>query len=303
MRGNRVCRYEIARTSAVALFLVSILLCSAAAQDQSERTPSNEPAQDLVRRVVTNELRSEQQDHSHWMFRLDTRRPNGQEEVDEVVETKDGDLKRALLMNGRNLTSEQREKADKRLQQLVHNPEPLRKARADEDQDTARSQRLLKMLPNAFNFTYGQRRGDLVQLNFSPNPNFKPSTHETAVFHAMQGNLWVNPKLNRLEEISGHLIREVKFGGGILGHLDQGGTFEVKQAPVAPGYWELTQLNVSMKGKALFFKTIGVQQRYTRSDFKRIPDDLTLAKGAEMLEKQDISNEAQPNKTRLKTTD
>jgi hypothetical protein len=247
----------------------------------------------LARRVLANELKSEQQDHSHWMFRLDTHKPNGQEEVDEVVETKDGDLKRPLMMNGRELTSEQRHQADQRLQQLVHNPEPLQKARADEDQDTQRSQQLLKMLPDAFVFKYGQRRGDLVQLNFSPNPKFKPSTHEAEVFHAMQGSLWVDPKQNRLAEISGHLIREVKFGEGLLGHLDPGGTFHVKQARVAPGYWELTLLNVRMKGKALFFKTIGVQQEYTRGGFKQVPDNLTLANAAGMLEKQNPSTEAQ----------
>jgi hypothetical protein len=292
MRGNKACRNDIARMGIVAPFLISFLLCSAIAQDQKQ-TPTNEPAQGLVRRVTTNELKSEQQDNSHWMFRLDTRKPNGQEEVDEVVEAKDGDLKRPLIINGRELTPEQRQKTDKRLLQLVQNPQPLRKARTDEDRDTERSQRLLRMLPDAFTFKYGQRRGNLVQMNFSPNPDFRPSTHEAEVFHAMQGMLWVDAKQNRLEEINGHLIREVKFGGGILGHLDQGGTFEVKQAPVAPGYWELTLLNVSMKGKALFFKTIGVQQRYTRSDFKRIPDDLTLTKAAEMLEKEDTSSKAQ----------
>jgi hypothetical protein len=292
MRPNKWCHDEIARTSIGAAFFFTTLLCSAAAQDQPGGTNSNDAAQELVRRVVANELQSEQQDHSHWMFRLDTFKPNGQQEVDEVVETKDGDLKRPLLINGRELTPEQRQKADKRLEELVHNPETVRKARADEDQDATRSQRLLKMLPNAFIFKYGQRRADLVQLNFSPNPNFRPSTHEAEVFHAMQGSLWVDPKQNRLEEISGHLMREVKFGGGLLGHLDQGGTFEVKQAPVAAGYWELTLLNVHMKGKALFFKTIAVQQQYTRSDFKQIPDDLNLARAAEILEKQGTSSEA-----------
>jgi len=74
MRGSKVCRDEIARTGIVASFLLPILLCFAAAQDQSARTPSNEPAQALVRRVLANELKSEQQDQSHWMFRLDTRK-------------------------------------------------------------------------------------------------------------------------------------------------------------------------------------------------------------------------------------
>lgn len=268
----------------------------AAAQHKGAKL-STEPAQELARRVLANELKSEQQDHSHWMFLLKTYKAAGQSEVDQVIETKEGDIKRPVSINGRGLNEEQRKKADQRLQQLAHDPSELGKARSEEDEDTARSQELLKMLPDAFNFKYGQRRGKLVQLSFSPNPNFKPSTHEAEVFHAMQGSLWVDPKDNRLEEINGRLVREVKFGGGILGHLDQGGTFDVKQAPVAPGYWELTLLHVQMKGKALFFKTIGVQQQYTRSNFKQVPDDLPLAKAAAMLQKQERPIKTQAQQT------
>ncbi len=52
----------------------------------------------------------------------------------------------------------------------------------------------------------------------------------------MEGSVWVNGKEARVEEITGHLIHEVKFGGGLLGHLNKGGTFDVKQAEVARGY-------------------------------------------------------------------
>jgi hypothetical protein len=45
-------------------------------------------------------------------------------------------------------------------------------------------------------------------------------------------------------------------------------------------------LGVDMKGKALLFKTIGVQQSENHSDFHRVPDDLTLAGAADMLTRQ-----------------
>jgi hypothetical protein len=41
-----------------------------------------------------------------------------------------------------------------------------------------------------------------------------------------------------------------------------------------------------MHGKALFFKTIAVQQDEIRSNFQRVPDDMTLAQAVEQLEKQ-----------------
>jgi hypothetical protein len=153
-------------------------------------------------------------------------------------------------------------------------------------QDAQKTEHLLKMLPQAVVASYGERRGDLLELNFKPNPNFRPSSHEEQVFHAMVGKIWVNTKENRLAEIEGHLTQNVKFGGGLLGHLDKGGEFHVKQSEVAPGHWEITRMHVEMKGKALFFKTIGVHQEESRDAFQRVPDALTLAQGAAELQQQ-----------------
>jgi hypothetical protein len=261
------------------------LRCSCVSQGPAKQdsTPPNE----LVRRVVENELKAEQEDHSHWSFRETIQKPNGRTEVDEVVETSSGDLKLPIQIDGHELTASEREKSEK---QLGHNPQALRKSLRDKDQDTERSQRMLKMLPDAFNFSYVGRLGDLVQLSFTPNPKFHPSSHEAEVFYAMEGNIWLNEKQNRLAEISGRLMKQVKFGGGFLGHLDKGGTFEVKQSEVTPGYWELTVLKVEMQGKALFFKTISVHQDYSHTELRRVPDDLTIAQALELLRKQAVSN-------------
>src|SRR5437899_1452111 len=43
-------------------------------------------------------------------------------------------------------------------------------------------------------------------------------------------------KSSWLAELSGHLIQAVKFGGGLLGHLDKGGQFNVKPEQVSPGF-------------------------------------------------------------------
>jgi hypothetical protein len=86
--------------------------------------------------------------------------------------------------------------------------------------------------------------------------------------------------------MKGRLMKDVKFGGGILGHLEQGGTFDVRQEEVAPNHWEITELKVNMKGKALFFKTISVQQNELRDHFERVSDTLTLSQAADSLLKQ-----------------
>ena len=222
---------------------------------------------------------------------------SGKTEVREVVETRDGDLDWLISVNGKPLPEDQRRERERGLQHLISNPAELKTSQREKDEDQARSQRLLKLLPDALVFEYGEKRGDLVELKFKPNPHFRPPSHEAAVVHMMEGALWVNGEQKRLLEISGHLTHSVKFGGGLLGHLDAGGYFYVKQEEIQPGYWELAVLDVDMKGKALFFKTIGVQEETKRSMFRKLRDDLTAAQGAELLKQlvQRIPNSTEPN--------
>lgn len=81
----------------------------------------------------------------------------------------------------------------------------------------------------------------------------------------------------------GRLKNEVHFG--ILGHLYPGGTFDVRQAEIGSDHWEMTLLRVNMRSKALFFKTINVQQDEVRSHFRQVPDNLTLTQAKEILQK------------------
>jgi len=265
----------------IAIVVFGFLTGFAAAVVAAENMPVS--ANGLVREVITNEIKVEAADHSHWAFQLQTEKA-GKREVDQVVETKDGNLQLPISIDGRPLTAKEKQEANLHVQKLVHNPGALRRSLREENADTTRTQSLLKMLPDAFNFSYEDHSaGDLVKLKFSPNPHFRPPSREAQVFHAMEGELVVDNRHKRLAELSGHLIQAVKFGGGLLGHLDKGGQFNVKQEQVSPGFWELTVLNVQMKGKAFFFKTIAVQQKMLRSSFRRVSDDLTLAKAADLL--------------------
>ena len=262
------------------MMLVASLLAS-----QSLPADREFSANDLARRVITHEWKAQDEDHSHWMYRQ-VIEDHGKVEVREVIETKDGDLSRLLAVNGRPLSEDEQQREDERIQKLIANPDEHRKSQRARNEDGDEAERLLKLFPEASLFSFVQQRGDVVELEFRPNPRFKPPSPEAHVFHEMDGHIKVNVKEDRLVEIAGHLSRDVKFGGGLLGHLDKGGWFTVRQAEVAPTHWEMTLLDVNMKGKILFFKTISLQQREYRSDFHRVPDNLTLADAAEILRKQ-----------------
>ena len=261
-------------------FVLAIVLLSVPAHPQS--VPSSQvSANDLARRVITNELRF-QDDHSNWMYRLE-KEQYGKKQVEEIIETKEGSLSRLLSINDHSLTAKQQEEEDQRVQALMTSQSAKRKLQRVLDAETLQGRRLFKMLPDAFVFNYAGGDGNLVRLSFRANPNFRPPSLEARVFHDMEGEMWVDCKQERLAAFNGHLNQDVKFGFGLLGHLDKGGHFEVGQAEVVPGHWDMTSMSVEMTGKALLFKSIGVQKRENRRDFHQVSDDLTLTQAADIL--------------------
>ena len=260
--------------------IVTIILLGVPARPQSV---PNSPvsANDLVRRVVTNEL-TFQDDHTNWMYRLE-KEQYGKKQVEEIVETKEGSLSRLLSVNGLPLTPKQQMEEDARGRELMTSRSAQQKLQRALEAETLQGRRLFKMLPDAFVFSYAGDDGNLVKLSFRPNPSFHPPSLEARVFHDMEGEMWVDCKQERLAAFDGHRTQTVKFGFGMLGQLDRGGHFEIRQAEVIPGHWDMTTMNLEMTGKALLFKSIAVQKRENHRDFQQVSDDLTLTQAADIL--------------------
>jgi hypothetical protein len=255
-----------------------------AGQQNASTGQPNESANELVKAAVQNELKAIDNDHTHWMYRLETHK-NGTTETKELVETPHGDLTRLVARNGQPLSPEEQKREEENIEKFVGDTGAQQKQRRELDQDERKTRDLLAMLPDALTYTYAGNDGNRTKLTFQPNPDFHPPSREAHVFHEMEGQMVIDTKEHRLVEFSGHLMHPVKFGGGLLGDLNAGGTFDVRQQEVGPGHWEISMLKVNMKGKALFFKTISVQQDETRSNFKRVPDDLTMAQAKDLVMK------------------
>jgi hypothetical protein len=268
-----------------ATLIVTIMLLGSTTFSQSGSGSPGMSANELARKVVTNELKFQNEDLGHWMYRLE-KEESGRKQVQIVVETKDGSLSRLLSIDGRPLNAKQQLKENQRIQKLVSNPSEQRKLQQASSKKSEQGERLFKILADVFLFDYASREGDLVQLTFRPSPTFQPPSMEARVFQHMQGEMTVDTKQERLAAIKGHLVEDVKIGGGLLGRLDKGGRFEVRQTEVVPGQWEMTVLCVDLKGKALLFKTINVQETENHSDFHRVADDLTLVEAASILDGQ-----------------
>lgn len=243
--------------------------------------------QELVRKAVSNETNSSQDDVS-FMFRVRRQGPKGVQ-TRQYVETAQGTAGMLVATNGRPLNAAERQQEFARLDQLLRNPAELQRKQKQQKEDSERVDRMVKCLPDAFHYEYaGTEEVDglkLVRLRFEPNPAFDPPSREQQVFTGMDGFLLIEPNQARIARIDGTLFKDVGFGWGILGHLDRGGRFVVVQAPVANGYWTTVHMRLSFTGKALFFKSINIQTTEDSSDFRRVPGHMTYAQGVELLKK------------------
>lgn len=240
---------------------------------------------DLVRKVVEHELVAQKQDHSLWMYRDEVNIPAPAKEK-VVVQTHQGELTCLEQVDGRPLSPDQKMAERRRIHNFVADASAQHKAQLASRSDDQKSTELFSILPDAFLFQFAAKNGDNTKLSFHPNPDFRSHSMEAYVFHKMDGYVVVNTKEYRLVEIAGTLTHGVQFLGGLLGHLDPGGTFDVRMTEVGPGIWNIARMKVNMRGKALFFKTIGDQEDETRSDFHPVPQGTTLSEAEQMLLRQ-----------------
>ncbi len=236
-----------------------------------------------MREVVQNELGGPSEPPTYWRFR-EVEITNGVSKTFDVSQTEGGTVRKLVALNGQPLAATQTQRQKARLERLLHHPSSAQSTAKAHNHDVNKEERLFRMLPHAFLFRYDGTQGNFVKLAFQPNPSFSPPTREAQVFHHMAGFVLIDPREKRLTEIDGRLTSEVKFFWGLLGHLDEGGTFQVRRADEGGGNWKLVRLEVNMQGEALFFETIGVQEDKRYLDYHQNSASMTLAEAIEQLE-------------------
>jgi hypothetical protein len=289
---------------AVAAATTTLLVLIATAQDA--KPPELSPAE-LVRVAVANEVAADNHPEALHMFRSCKQTPRGSQ-TRLYVETTDALAAMLVALNDQPLTAEQQKTETDHLDWLINTPDQLRKKRAREKEDEERIMRIVKALPDAFLYEYagaessatglGETGDQLVKLTFKPNPAYSPPSRVEQVLDGMQGYLLIDAKVRRLAKIDGTLFREVSFGWGILGHLDEGGHFLVQQADLGlgDGAWGITEISLKVTGRFLLFKSLKMESDEVLSDFRKMPENLTFARAVEMLktEQEKLAHNTHP---------
>ena len=254
--------------------------------------PLPKDANQLVRDAIKHQMEADAADHTHWRYHIHKEDDKGSQDRD-VIDTKDGQIARTLLIDGKPLTPEQRSDDELRMKKLVEDPgeRAKRDKRAKEEED--KGTQMFKAFPDAFIFKYEGAENGQVRLSFFPNPHYTAPTRELQVFRSMSGMAWIDRVALRISRLDGSLFEDVTFGWGLLGRLNKGGTFSVMQRQVGDDHWEFISLDVRMSGHAVIFKSINVRQLQRITGFHRINDNMTISEAYQLLEKGETTVSAQ----------
>jgi hypothetical protein len=264
------------------LLLAGAVPCSAQALPTS-LTPLQ--AQALVERAVASEMRTAK-DTSHPMrYRLRKSSPR-LTSVKEIFETRDGAVARLLSIGDKPLSAEDEQNEEARLDGLLSDPGRQRHRKQNEDADTGRALKVLRVLPQVFFYQFAGAgwgpAGKVEKFSFRPNPQFVPPDLETQVLTAMTGEIWIDAAQLRVTRLEGHLQRDVDFGWGVLGRLNKGGWIVIEQADVGGRQWRIVRFQMAMSGRVLFknksFDTVEEQTHY-----EPLPAGLDYRQAIQML--------------------
>jgi len=196
---------------------------------------------------------------------------------EQVIETVDGPVRHLLAVDGHPPTSGQIKEEEHQHQELLKNLSGRRAIRKQWDDDDKTMEELLRFIPDAFIFEDQGKEGESERIAFHPNPGFKPKTYEQRVLHALDGIVFVDLHEKRIARLSGSLETRVKFGYGLLGHVEQGGATEITRVNLSPGVWKTSAEKIDIDGRLVMLKTIKKHQEERRTAFEPVPLDTTFA--------------------------
>ena len=244
--------------------LLTLGLCAGS----NARAQSSDPAAlAALRSAVNAELDAAKIDRQPWEYRDHDVQP-GRDAVYRVIESHAGDLRRLLTLNGQPLSGGDAAAELDRIRDFVNSPGEQARKKRDAAHDDEQARELLTMLPTAFLWSIVNANAHEIALRFRPNPAFKAPDMQSRVLGTMAGDLVIARNGNHIQTLRGTLTSDVRFGLGIFGKLDQGGTFDVERREISPGHWQITESHVHIGGKALLFKTIGQQEDEVKTDWK-----------------------------------
>ncbi len=179
-----------------------------------------------------------------------------------VIPAGTGNARIPIEDHGRATDAEAYRKQLRDLEQaLVHVLDPNS---AKQKQDDAKFQKrtheradLVDATRDAFRYTWLDRETrdgrTFVKLSAEPNPGYNAPSRTASLFSYVRATVWIDEASAQVVRVEAEIIRDISFGGGVIGKLYRGGRFVLEHAEVAPGIWLPTRYQYDFSGRKFLF--------------------------------------------------
>jgi hypothetical protein len=242
----------------------------------------SQTAKELIGEACHNELQ-QRENETLWSYRAE-RHIGNRVFLEQVIETVDGPVQRLLAVDGHPPTPAESKEEDDRNQGLLKDPSGRRAIQKQRDDDDRKMEELLRVIPEAFVFEDQGQQGESEKIAFHPSPGFKPKTYEQRILHALDGVVFVDLHDKRIVRLSGSLRARVEFAHGLIGHVEQGGTTDIRRVRLSAGVWKISAEKIDMDGRFVMLKTIKKHQNESRTDFEPVVPGTTFAQALNEIE-------------------
>ncbi|MDR3763429.1 MAG: hypothetical protein P4M01_04965 [Acidobacteriota bacterium] len=258
------------RPSRTALTILSVLLAAVLPALAAQHAAPPASADELLRQAVAREKSASKEAYYYvWTDRL--QKPRGAT-TKLMVTTPQGILSRAVAINDRALTADERTQDDQRINRLL-DPSRMSEKAAKQREDAQHIQRVLAALPDAFHCEFAATvpEGRDYHLDCAPRPGYSPQNYESQVLQGMKATILLDRQENRIVRIDGTLFKDVNFGWGFLGRLNRGGRIEIVQTKIAPGHWNIQKMALVFDGRVIVVKPIHIEETELCWDYRPVP--------------------------------
>lgn len=233
-----------------------------------DRAPSREELRALVDRVIASQHRNDAALEQYERTERRQLRKSGQgaapadDRTFRVVPTGTGILRVQVEENGQPVDAQvyrrQLRELEHTLASALDANQPRQKQAAAKFAKRQRERaEMVDAVRDAFQLTWlgrETRNGRaLAKLALDPNPNYKPASRNTSLFLRVRATIWVDEAAGQLARVEAELIRDIRFGGGVIAKVYRGGRFVLEQAEVAPGAWLPTRYDYNFEGRKFLF--------------------------------------------------
>ena len=179
-----------------------------------------------------------------------------------VVPTGTGTLRLLIRENGKPVDTETYQKQLRDWEQVLEidiNPKDSRQQAAYGKWQKKMKERrdAVEAARQAFHTTWAgreTRNGRTVAvLALEPNPSYVAQTMLENVLTHTRMKIWVDEVSGNIVHADAEIIRDVPFGGGLLGKLYRGARFSIDTAEVAHGFWAPVRVQYDYTGRKFLF--------------------------------------------------